>query len=108
MGNRGSRHRDNVATSKRKRDGSDVDELRRVLKQPMPIQAQHGIVPLDNDSVPSLSIMPESVLLHIFSFALKSHKEVYSTSEAKILLQCKLLLRKHATDFLISYPKTLL
>jgi len=96
MGNRSSTSRlvegqDNAVTNKRKRNDSEDAEL-RVLKQPptpTPMQQhQHpGIVSmsLDTNSVPSLSIMPESVLLHIFSFALKPQRPMFRDRSNDVL-----------------------
>eukprot|EP00985_Skeletonema_marinoi_P032339 scaffold39111_cov126-Skeletonema_marinoi.AAC.5 len=88
MGNRSSTSRtvegqnNAVTNNKRKRDDSEDAELRVLKQPPTPMQQQQhaaGIVSmsLDTNSVPSLSIMPETVLLHIFSFVLKQQRPMF-------------------------------
>eukprot|EP00984_Skeletonema_dohrnii_P000036 scaffold12_cov128-Skeletonema_dohrnii-CCMP3373.AAC.1 len=93
MGNRSSTSRpvegqNSAFTNKRKRDDSEDAEL-RVLKQPPTPMQQHaaGIMSMspDTNSVPSLSIMPESVLLHIFSFVLKPQRHMFRDRSNDIL-----------------------
>ncbi len=64
-------------TNKRKRDdSSDCAELRlpKPKQPPVPMQKQQPGIALDTTCVPSFSVMPESLLLHIFSFVLKSQQ----------------------------------
>ena len=90
---------DTAPTNKRKRDDSDGTELRASKQVFIQHQQPAGIVaPSDSNILPTFSTMPETVLLHVFSFVLAPQKGMFS-GRSNVTLSVQLALEQTCRRF---------